>query len=123
MRRTGRSDEPEAKDPEQGQYNFRLFAQHLDMLERYQSAVEQIQKRGQSQEMLLRMVQAKMSERVAKYADQLVRTRRLFDTFDYNGDHVLDEGEFRQLLEHLNILLDDVQVLSLFAYLDGNGDG
>jgi Ca2+-binding EF-hand superfamily protein len=123
QRTTGFIPSTEAKDAYQGDYNFRLFAQHLDMLERYQLAVEQIQKRGQSQEMFLRMVQAKMSERVSTYAEQLKRTRRLFDTFDYNSDLVLDEGEFRQMLEHLNIQLDDVQVVALFAFLDGNGDG
>mmetsp|Transcript_119010 Transcript_119010/g.336576 ORF Transcript_119010/g.336576 Transcript_119010/m.336576 type:complete len:113 (+) Transcript_119010:1-339(+) len=64
-----------------------------------------------------------MSERVNSYAEQLIRTRRLFESFDINGDGVLDEGEFRICLEKLNIQLDDVQNLALFAYFDNNNDG
>ena len=73
--------------------------------------------------MLLRIVQAKMSERVNSYAMQLVKTRKLFEAFDINKDGVLDEGEFRICLEQLNIQLTDVQNLALFAYFDGNNDG
>lgn len=43
--------------------------------------------------------------------------------FDLNHDGVLDEGEFRICLEKLNIQLDDVQALALFAYFDHNNDG
>jgi len=103
--------------------NFRAFAKHMDTIERYHTAVGQLLERGQSQEMLLRIVQAKMSERVNSYAVQLIRTRKLFEAFDLNGDGVLDEGEFRICLEKLNIQLDDVQALALFAYFDHNNDG
>lgn len=109
-----------SKDPEEGQYNFRMYAKHLDTIERYNIAVEQIERRGQTQEMLLRILQAKLSERVSSYSAQMVRTRRLFDTFDRNKDMLLDEGEFRLMLEELNIQLDDVQVLALFAFFDQN---
>ena len=64
-----------------------------------------------------------MSERVNSYALQLIRTRKLFEAFDINGDGVLDEGEFRICLEKLNIQFDDVQSLALFAYFDDNNDG
>ena len=111
-------------EPQEGEYNFRMFAKQLDTVERYNLAVEHIQKRGQTQEMLLRIVQAKLSERVSSYSAQMVRTRRLFDTFDRNKDMLLDEGEFRLMLEELNIQLDDVQVLALFAFFDqNNNDG
>lgn len=95
----------------------------MDTEERYSTAAQQLLERGQTQEMLLRIVQAKMSERVNSYALQLIRTRKLFEAFDANGDGVLDETEFRVCLEKLNIQFDDVQVLALFAYFDYNNDG
>lgn len=104
-------------------YNFRSFAKHMDIMERYATAVQHLLKRGQSQEMLLRIVQAKMSERVNSFSQQLIHTRRLFESHDMNGDGVLDEGEFRICLEQLNIQFDDVQNLALFAYFDDNNDG
>jgi hypothetical protein len=114
----------ELKVPTEGHFvNFRAFAKHMDTIERYHTAVSQLVERGQSQEMLLRIAQAKMSERVNSYAVQLIRTRKLFEAFDLNGDGVLDEGEFRICLEKLNIQLDDVQALALFAYFDHNNDG
>lgn len=114
----------ESKMPTEGlAFNFRAFAKHMDILERYAIAVAALQARGQTQEMLLRLVQAKMSERVNSYALQLIRTRKLFEAFDINGDGVLDEGEFRICLEKLNVQFDDVQCLALFAYFDDNNDG
>jgi hypothetical protein len=86
-------------------------------------AIEKLAGRGQSQEMLLRILQAKLSERVSTYSIQMVRSRRLFVTYDANKDMLLDEGEFRLLLEHLNIQFDDIQVTALFAFLDTNDDG
>ena len=110
--------------PQQGDnFNFRVFAKHMDILERYSTSVQALLERGQTQETLLRIVQAKMSERVNSYALQLIRTRKLFEAFDINGDGVLDEGEFRICLEKLNIQFDDVQSLALFAYFDDNNDG
>lgn len=114
----------EEDGPVQGDnFNFRVFAKHMDILERYSTAVQALLERGQTQETLLRIVQAKMSERVNSYALQLIRTRKLFEAFDINGDGVLDEGEFRICLEKLNIQFDDVQSLALFAYFDDNNDG
>jgi len=104
-------------------FNFRSFAKHMDTIERYAQSVRALIEKGQSQEMLLRIVQAKMSERVNSYALQMIRTRKLFEAFDINGDGVLDEGEFRICLEKLNIQFDDVQNLALFAYFDDNNDG
>lgn len=114
----------ESKIPMEGSnFNFRTFAKHMDTLERYNTAAAQLLERGQTQEMLLQVVQAKMSERVNSYAAQLIRTRKLFEAFDINGDGVLDENEFRICLEKLNIQFDDVQCLALFAYFDHNNDG
>ena len=69
------------------------------------------------------MVKAKISERVKSYSEQRVSLRKLFEAFDFNGDGVLDENEFRECLERCNIQFDDAQVLALFAYFDGNYQG
>lgn len=108
---------------EQLMSTFRTYASHMDTIERYHTAVEQLIQRGQSQEMLLRIVQAKMSQRVNSFSAQVIRTRKLFEAFDINQDGVLDENEFRICLEKLNIQFDDVQCLALFAYFDVNNDG
>lgn len=97
---------------------FRHYAKGMDVCERYESAVERLQARGQTQTILLRMVQAKFSERVKSYAEQLIGVRRLFESFDFNQDGVLDESEFRECLEQCNIQFDDTQVLALFAFFD-----
>ena len=87
-------NQEEEDGPKEGEnYNFRSFAKHMDILDRYHIAVQNLLERGQSQERLLRIVQAKMSERVNSYATQVIRTRKLFELFDLNGDGVLDEGE------------------------------
>lgn len=127
LRSSSRSPEPQPRSPmaasEHLLKTFRNFSSHMDTLERYQTAVEHLIQRGQSQEMLLRIVQAKMSQRVNSFSAQVVRTRKLFEAFDINNDGVLDENEFRICLEKLNIQFDDVQSLALFAYFDVNNDG
>lgn len=112
-----------ANSHEQAFAQFRNFARHMDTLERYNAATQQLLERGQSQEMLLRIVQSKLSERVSSYAWQQIRTRKLFEAFDFNGDGVLDENEFRVCLEKMNIQFDDVQSLALFAYFDRDNVG
>jgi len=104
-------------------FDFNSFAKNLDIMERYNTAVQHILSRGQSQDRLLKIVQAKISERVSSYAQQHIRTRKLFEGFDNNKDGVLDEGEFRSCLEKLNVQFDDVQCLALFAYFDDDNDG
>lgn len=102
---------------------FRMYAKHMDIIERYSDAVKAIMERGQSQALLLRIVQAKMSERVQSYSDQVIRTRKMFEGFDFNYDGSIDENEFRMCLEKMNIQFDDMQSLALFAYFDDNNDG
>lgn len=103
--------------------SFRVFAKHMDLHERYHNATTALLQRGQSQQMLLRIVQAKLSERVTSYAQQKIHTRLLFEAFDFNNDGVLDEHEFRECLEKMNVQFDDVQSLALFAYFDQDYDG
>ena len=91
---------------------------NVDIEERYTQAKQVIIDRGQSEEMLVQIVQSKFAARVNSYAEQIIKVKKLFESFDLNGDGVLDEDEFRVCLEKLNIQLDDPQVLTLFAYFD-----
>jgi hypothetical protein len=103
--------------------NFRLAYRHLDLEERYERATNQIIRRGQTLQMLIRMLQAKLAERIEKHADQIIRARKLFYYFDMDGDGNMNEDEFRQFLEFSNIVLDDVQTLALFGYIDRDHTG
>lgn len=103
--------------------NFRSYGKHMELGERYANAIYQLSKRGQTQQMLLRIVQAKLSERVSSYAQQHVRIRKIFEYFDMNGSNDLDEHEFRQFLELSNVYFDDIQSLALFAYFDQDKTG
>ena len=82
---------------------FRKLGQHMDTRERYETAKYELFRRGQTQEMLMRLVQAKLSERVTSYAQQHIWLKNLFNNFDGDGSDGLDEGEFRQCLELMNI--------------------
>ena len=103
--------------------NFRTYGQHMELEERYNNAIEQLWKRGQTQQMLLRLVQSKLSERVSSYAQQMVRARKIFEYFDLDNSATLDEHEFRQFLELSNCYMDDIQSLALFAYFDEERTG
>lgn len=104
--------------------NFRSYGKNMELEERYTNSITQLWKRHkQTQQMLLRMVQSKLSSRVDSYATQTIRTRALFDYFDQDDSKFLDEQEFRQFLELTNCYFDDVQSLALFAYFDENRTG
>jgi hypothetical protein len=98
--------------------SIRGMWKNVDIEERYIRATKNVLARGQSLEMLVQIVQAKLASRVNSYAEQKLKVRLIFQSFDENGDGVLDEEEFRQCLERLNIQLDDDQVLALFAFFD-----
>ena len=106
-----------------GSKNFRNAWKNVDIEERYSAAKQIILNRGQSEEMLVQLVQSKLAARVNSYAEQQIKVRKLFESFDLNGDGVLDEDEFRECLERINIQLDDVSVLTLFAFFDENRTG
>jgi hypothetical protein len=109
--------------PEMSTSQFRAFAKHMDIIERYNTATQQILERGQTQQQLLETVKEKLDARALSRALQQIRTRKLFESFDLNKDGFLDEKEFRFCIEMLNIQYDDVQALALFAYFDDNNDG
>ena len=102
---------------------FRSFGKNLATLERYETAIQDLFKRGQTQQMLMRIVQAKLSERVSSYAQQQIWLRNLFGNFDSDGSSGLDEFEFRQCLELMNVQFDDCQSLAIFAYFDKDQNG
>ena len=107
-----------------GMTNFRSYGKNMELEERYNDSIKQLWKRHQqTQQMLLRMVQSKLSSRVNSYSTQALRTRAIFDYFDMDGGGTLDEQEFRQFLELTNCYFDDVQSLALFAYFDEKREG
>jgi hypothetical protein len=125
-----RIDEPSAdeeqddiEDAAMFQTNFRTYAKNMDISERYANAIDQLHERGQTQQMLIKLVQNKIAERVRSYAEQVILLRLLFEQVDINHDFALDEQEFRQCLEGINVQLDDIQVLALFAYFDNEEVG
>ena len=73
--------------------DFRLDARRMDVVERYNAAVQRVLCIGQSQEKLLKIVQAKMSERVSNYSHQFIKIRKLFEGLDVNKDGLFDEGD------------------------------
>lgn len=103
--------------------NFRTYGKHMELEERYYHAIQKLFKRGQTQQMLLRMVQCKLSENVSTFAQQYCRSRKIFEYFDLDGSGTLDEHEFRQFLELQNCYFDDIQSLALFAYFDSSKTG
>jgi hypothetical protein len=103
--------------------NFRTAAKNMDLLERYNTARANIHERGQSQEYLLAQVQAKLSSRVHSMAEQRIHVRKLFESFDWDGNGMLDEIEFRACMERMNIQFDDFQALALFAFFDADNEG
>lgn len=104
-------------------HSFRSFGSQMDRVERYDEAIAQLERMGHSQDMLLKMVQAKIQERVSSAAEQVIKVRKMFEAFDIDGSGDMDEIEFRLCLERLNVQLTDVQALALFALFDEKCEG
>lgn len=94
-----------------------------NMKKRYADAVEQVEKSGQTQRSLLTLVQSKLSERVNSYARQVIRTRNLFQYYDFDDSNTLDEDEFQMFLEGCNCYLNEAQRIALFSYFDTDNLG
>jgi len=103
--------------------DIREMWKNVDIEERYRHAKAAVEKAGQSEEMLVQIVQSKLASRVNSYAEQHIIMRLIFQSFDLNGDGVLDETEFRECLERINIQFSDDQVLTLFAKFDSERSG
>ena len=103
--------------------SFRGYAKHMDLLERYADATNQLLARGQSPEMLLKLVQAKISERMQSYSQQLISVKLEFQQYRVTPEDGFNEHALREVLERMNIQLDDVQSLALFSFFDVEGHG
>jgi len=103
--------------------NFRKFQAHEELRDRYQSAIKKSLLLGTSQEQLLKLVLGKIYEKAKCTSDLTIRLRKMFEYFDLDGSKQLDEEEFRQCLELMNIQLDDCQSLALFALFDRDMGG
>lgn len=102
---------------------FREYAKDMDRIEHYNEATKKLLARGQSPEMLIQIVQAKISERMQSYAQQLISVRREFEQYIVDPDEGFNDRALREVLERMNIQLDDVQALALFAFFDVEGRG
>jgi hypothetical protein len=93
----GISNEPEVfEEVEQDEPSkFREYAKHMDRLERYSDATNQLLARGQSPEMLLKLVQSKISERVRSFAEQLITVKLNFESAGKNIEEGFNEADFR----------------------------
>ena len=69
--------------------SFKEYAKHMDLLERYADATNQLLERGQTPEMLLKLVQAKISERVRSFAEQFITVKLRFEAA---GEECLEKG-------------------------------
>jgi hypothetical protein len=93
------------------------------LLERYDHATRELFRREQSPEMLVKLVQSKIAERVNNYAEQLKFVKLEFHQYKLNPEVGFNEGALREVLMRMNIHLDDVQFLALFAFFDIDGVG
>jgi hypothetical protein len=119
-RRTDFRDEkkkPPVCSDQQGTH-FRVYGSSMALQERYSEAIRKSWERGQTQEMLLRRVRSKLSEKIESYGAHRIRMRKKFEYFDTGKKRSLHELEFRLFLDETNCFLDEVESLALFAYLD-----
>lgn len=79
--------------------------------------------KGQSQLILINAIQTKISEKQTSFSTQYLHFRKLFAAIDLDKDGKVSEMELRAFLDALNFQFDDVQNLSIFAYLDWDNDG
>lgn len=96
---------------------------NYDLREIYLNAMETIWHRGQTPQMLLRILQGKVSERTSSYANQLIQVRKLFESFDYEGCGSLNIHGFRKCLEYICCQFDEAQSTALFGYFDVDHSG
>jgi hypothetical protein len=102
---------------------FLKSMRRTSLLERYDDATRELFRREQSPEMLVKLVQSKIAERVSNYAEQLKFVKLEFQQYKVNPEVGFNEGALREVLMRMNIHLDDVQSLALFAFFDIDGVG
>lgn len=99
------------------------YGSEENLRKRYADGISRVQKSGQTVLGLLAIVQSKLSERVTSYADQVIRTRNMFNYFDFDDSNTLDEIEFERFLEMNNCHLEEHQRIALFSYFDKDVTG
>lgn len=91
--------------------------------QRYAAARRQADESFMTPATLLKIVRAKLQERVNCHAEQAIKLKLIFQQFDADDSGCLDETEFRQGLEMLNVQLSDTQTTALFAAFDSDIGG
>jgi hypothetical protein len=75
--------------------SFKEYAKHMDLLERYADANNALLAKGQTPEMLLKLVQAKISERVCSYSEQFITVKLRFESASECVENGFNELAFR----------------------------
>lgn len=60
---------------------------------------------------------------IARGERGLFSLKRLFQTFDYNGNGVLELKEFKRAIKDFKLDIEEVDVDNIFNSFDVNGDG
>ena len=96
---------------------------NFDIEDRYEAAKSVLEVRRQTQNMLIAIVSAKLTEGTSSFAQQHIRLFNYFAYFDKKNTGYLNESELRDCLESANIQFDIVTFTSLFAYFDKSFSG
>ena len=112
-------------DPPSSSSHSTAVAHRPTMLlqERYDDAIRKTFERGYTQEMLLKRMRSKLSEKIETYGAHRIRLRKKFQCFDKESRGALYEWEFKELVDMTNCYFDEIESLALFAYLDEEGTG
>lgn len=101
----------------------RLTFQDIDLEDRYEMAIANIVRLKQSQDVLIKIVSSKMTERTNSYAQQNIFLHNLLSSFDTSHSGYMTEKELRVCLEASNVQFSDDQFIALFAYFDDGCTG
>lgn len=106
----------DAEDDDEGP--VRKQFDDLDIEDTYEIAIKALTARKQTQEALIAIVSAKMSEKTTSYAQQHIHLHNFFAFFDKSNSGFMNQAELRSCLESANIQFNDDQFIALFAYFD-----
>jgi hypothetical protein len=90
----------------------------IDIEDRYEAAIKIIKRLNQTQEVLVKIVSSKMTERHTTQAEELIFLHHFVKSFDKSYSGFLHENELRSCLEAANVQFNDDQFTALFAYFD-----
>jgi hypothetical protein len=76
--------------------NFRTYGRGMELEERYTNAIRTLfHRHQQTQAMLLRMIQCKLSENINTFAEQYCRSKKIFEYFDLDARYEMRERRGR----------------------------